>query len=196
MSTVPDNLDRRFRAAAVAAGCLDVAWALADSPIGELLLATTPRGICRIAFDPNVDAALEQLGETFGARVLGSAGPLEPLRGELDEYFEGKRRRFDVPVDLSGLTSFQRTALGALSDVGYGMAITYGELARRVARPQAARAVGGAMHRNPVPIVVPCHRVIGADGRLTGYAGGLERKRSLLALEGVSLEPPQGATSW
>lgn len=187
MTTVPTNLDRRFRAAAAAAGVVDVAWALVDTPIGKLLVAVTPRGVCEIAFDPDVEATLERLAGTFGARVLGAAEPVEPLRRELDEYFQGKRRAFDVAVDLTGATSFHREVLSCLATVRYGTTTTYGQLAERVSRPRAARAIGGAMNRNPVPIVLPCHRVVGASGALTGYAGGLEVKSRLLALEGVSL---------
>ena len=123
--------------------------------------------------------------------MLGAPEPLEPLRRELDEYFQGERRQFDVPVDVSSLTSFHRQVLGALSTVSYGTTTTYGDLAKRVARPRAARAIGTAMSRNPVPIVLPCHRVLGATGKLTGYAGGLELKSMLLALEGGSL-PDEG----
>jgi len=162
MTAVPNHLDRHFRAAASEAGLLDVAYDLADSPVGPLLVAASARGLCRISFDP------------------------EPER-ELDEYFEGRRRDFDLEVDLSPLPAFQRDVLEELVRVPYGNVDTYGGLAGRIGRPRAARAVGGALNRNPIPIVVPCHRIVGASGNLVGYAGGLERKRALLGLEGAIL---------
>jgi methylated-DNA-[protein]-cysteine S-methyltransferase len=119
--------------------------------------------------------------------VLRSPGPVDDLRRELDEYFGGTRREFDLPVDLSPLPGFQRSVLEELVRVPYGHVDTYGGLARRIGSPRAARAVGGALNRNPVPIVVPCHRIVGASGSLVGYAGGLERKQALLGLEGALL---------
>jgi methylated-DNA-[protein]-cysteine S-methyltransferase len=107
------------------------------------------------------------------------------VRRELDEYFEGRRTAFDVPVDIKTLPGFQQLVLGELARVPYGEVTTYGGLAARIGKPKAARAVGGALHRNPVPIVLPCHRVIGASGNLVGYGGGLQRKEALLRLEGV-----------
>src|SRR5581483_8767331 len=109
-----------------------------------------------------------------GARVLRVPGRTDPVRRELDEYFEGRRREFDLELDLSPVASFQRLALGELARVPYGKVTTYGDLAKKVGRPHAARAIGGAMNRNPIPIVLPCHRVVGANGKLVGYAGGLE----------------------
>ena len=178
MTTVPDSLDRRF---------LDVAYDFADSPVGRLLVAASGRGICRISFDPEPERELEALARGFGARVLRSPGPVDDLRRELDEYFGGSRREFDLPVDLSPLPGFQRSVLEELVRVPYGHVDTYGGLARRIGSPRAARAVGGALNRNPVPIVVPCHRIVGASGSLVGYAGGLERKQALLGLEGALL---------
>jgi epoxyqueuosine reductase len=119
--------------------------------------------------------------------VLRSPRPLEEARRELDEYFEGERRDFDLRVDLSPLPAFQRAVLEELALVPYGRVDTYGGLARRIGKPRAARAVGGALNRNPIPIVVPCHRIVGAGGKLVGYAGGLERKQTLLGLEGAIL---------
>jgi methylated-DNA-[protein]-cysteine S-methyltransferase len=111
---------------------------------------------------------------------------VERARRELDEYFEGHREHFDVGVDLSALPEFQRAVLEQLRRVPYGVVSTYGRLAAEIGRPRSARAVGGALNRNPIAIVVPCHRIVGANGSLVGYAGGLERKRALLSLEGVS----------
>ena len=183
MTTVPSDLDRRFRELAAAAGLLDVAYDLADSPVGELLLATTEHGLCRISYQP--DAALDSLAAAFGARVLKVPRRLEPARRQLEEYFEGRRHEFELDTDLRPLPEFQRLVLHELARVRFGEITTYGALAGRIGRPRAARAVGGALNRNPVPIVLPCHRVVGAGGKLVGYAGGLDRKRALLELEGA-----------
>jgi methylated-DNA-[protein]-cysteine S-methyltransferase len=187
MTTVPDRIDRRFREAAATAGLLDVAYDYTDSPVGKLLVATSERGLCRISFDPEPERELDWLSRAFGARVLRSAGPIDPVLRELDEYFEGGRREFDLPVDLTTLPDFQRDVLVELIRVPSGHVDTYGGLARKIGRPRAARAVGGALNRNPIPIVVPCHRIVGASGSLVGYAGGLERKQALLSLEGALL---------
>lgn len=187
MTTLPDRTDARFRAAAAAEGLLDVAYDFTDSPVGRLLVAASARGVCRISFDPDADHELDALAAAFGARVLRAPGPVDPLRRELDEYFAGTRTAFDLPVDLTPLPDFQRTVLEELVRVPYGHVDTYGGLAGRLGKPRAARAVGGALNRNPIPIVVPCHRIVGASGSLVGYAGGLERKQALLGLEGALL---------
>jgi methylated-DNA-[protein]-cysteine S-methyltransferase len=187
MNAVSPDLDRRFRTAAAEAGLLDVAYDLVDSPVGSLLVATSPRGLCRISYDADPEREVEQLARAFGLRVLRSPKPIDAARRELDEYFEGKRHGFDLPVDVALLADFNRRVLRELARVPYGEVVTYGELAARAARPRAARAVGMVMNRNPLPIVLPCHRVIGASGKLTGYAGGLERKEALLRLEGAIL---------
>jgi methylated-DNA-[protein]-cysteine S-methyltransferase len=183
--TVSEDLDNRFREAAAAAGLIDAAFDLADTPIGTLLVATTDRGVCQISFDP--DRGLDELSEAAGRRVLRVPRRIDAVRRELDEYFEGRRTEFDMPLDVSRVPEFQRVVLHELALVPYGEVTTYGALAARVGKPRAARAVGGAMNRNPIPIVLPCHRVIGASGSLTGYGGGLDRKRALLKLEGALL---------
>jgi methylated-DNA-[protein]-cysteine S-methyltransferase len=180
--TVTSEIDARFRAAALAEGLVDVRYDVVDSPIGDLLVAETARGLCRISFRP--DGEDESLARTFGARVLRT--PLDDVRRELDEYFDGKRTAFDLPIDLR-VAPFHETVLRELAQVQYGRTETYGGLARKVGRPNAARAVGTVMHSNPIPIVLPCHRVIGANGSLTGYGGGLHVKRRLLELEGALL---------
>ena len=187
MIQVPTDLDRRFRELAATAGLLDVAYDLTDSPVGELLVAVTERGVCRISFEAN--ATIDDLAGTFGARVLRVPERLEPVRRQLDDYFEGRLKSFELATDLTPLPAFQRSVLEELARVRYGDVTTYGTLAGRLGRPRAARAVGGALNRNPVAIVLPCHRVVGANGSLVGYAGGLERKRALLELEGA-LSPP------
>jgi methylated-DNA-[protein]-cysteine S-methyltransferase len=188
LNVTPD-LDARFRAAALRDGLVDVSYDTVESPVGELFLASTPHGLCRISYE--LEGQDEQLARTFGARVLRVA--LDPVRRELDEYFEGRRREFDLPLDLR-VGPFQEAVLHELARVPYGRTETYGTLAARVGRPQAARAVGTVMNRNPIPIVLPCHRIVGANGSLTGYAGGLDVKRALLELEGATL-PVWGSSS-
>jgi methylated-DNA-[protein]-cysteine S-methyltransferase len=185
MTTVPAELDRRFRDAAAAEGLLDVAYELHDSPVGKLFVAVTERGLCEIHYDADPDAEAERLARLFGTRVLRSSRPTDEARRQLDEYFAGTRHEFDLEVDLSAAREFGRSVLEELARVPYGELTTYGELAARAGRPRAARAVGTVMNRNPVPIVLPCHRVVGSSGSLVGYAGGLERKRLLLELEGA-----------
>ncbi len=180
--TVDDQLDARFRAAALRERLVDVRFDVIDSPVGELAIAATDRGLCRISY--GVDGFDDELSRVFGVRVLRS--PLDDVRRELDEYFDGVRRDFDLPLDLR-VAPFNEEVLEALARVPYGLTTTYGTLAREVGHPTAARAVGTVMNRNPIPIVLPCHRVIGANGSLTGYAGGLDTKRRLLRLEGATL---------
>jgi methylated-DNA-[protein]-cysteine S-methyltransferase len=183
MTSVPTTLDERFRDAAEAAGLLDVSYDVAETPVGPLLVAVTDQGLCRISFDPEPEREAEQLARTFGVRVLRVARSIDPVKRELDEYFEGQRREFDLPVDLRGRSEFSRAVLEHLARVPYGEVTTYGSLAARSGRPRAARAVGTIMNRNPIPIVLPCHRVVGSTGSLVGYGGGLDRKRQLLDLE-------------
>jgi methylated-DNA-[protein]-cysteine S-methyltransferase len=183
--TIPTDLDRRFRDAADREGLVDIAYDVAESPVGDLLVAVNERGLCRIAYRP--DEGLDELAEDFGARVLRIPRRLDLVRRELDEYFAGDRRDFDLKLDLSPVPAFQREALTELAKVPYGQVTTYGTLAARIGKPRAARAVGGAMNRNPIPIVLPCHRVVGASGSLVGYGGGLDRKELLLRLEGARL---------
>jgi methylated-DNA-[protein]-cysteine S-methyltransferase len=185
--TVPTALDERFRAAAATEGLLDAAYDVTDSPIGPLLVGATDRGLCRISFRADPDAAVEELARAFGPRVLRSSKPLERVRLELDEYFEGRRRAFDLEVDLRAVPDFNVRVLRELARVAYGETTTYGTLAQRVGAPKAARAVGTVMNRNRIPIVLPCHRVVGANGKLVGYAGGLDVKERLLRLEGAML---------
>jgi methylated-DNA-[protein]-cysteine S-methyltransferase len=185
--TVPSQLDQRFRAAAAAEGLLDVGFDVFDSPVGELLVAATPRGVCRISYDSDPEAQAESLADAYGVRVLRAPRAVDDVKRELDEYFEGKRMEFDLALDLTRAADFTRDVLGELARVPFGEVTTYGHLASRVGRPRAARAVGTVMNRNPIPIVLPCHRVIGSTGSLVGYAGGLDRKEQLLRLEGARL---------
>ena len=176
------ELDARFRAAALAEGLVDVRYDVTESPVGDLFLASTDRGLCRISY--RVEGQDEELARVHGLRVLRM--PLDQVRRELDEYFEGRRHEFDLPLDLR-VAPFHEAVLHELARVPYGRTETYGALAAKVGRPKAARAVGTVMNRNPIPIVLPCHRIVGANGSLTGYAGGLHVKRALLELEGAML---------
>jgi methylated-DNA-[protein]-cysteine S-methyltransferase len=183
MTTVPNALDRRFRLAAAESGLVDVSYDVADSPVGPLLLAVTELGLCRISFNPEPERDTEELARTFGVRVLRGPKEVDGVRRELEEYFEGRRRSFDLPLDLRGRTGFSREILDRLARVPYGEVTTYKSLAVEAGNPRAARAVGTIMNRNPIPIVLPCHRVVGSNGSLVGYGGGLDRKRQLLDLE-------------
>lgn len=181
MSITPE-LDARFRAAALAEGLVEVRYDIAESPVGNLFIASTERGLCRISY--TLEGQDEVLARSFGARVMRV--PLDEVRRELDEYFEGRRREFDLPIDLR-VAPFHEAVLHELARVPYGHTDTYGALAAKVGKPKAARAVGTVMNRNPIPIVLPCHRIVGANGSLTGYGGGLHVKRALLELEGAML---------
>jgi methylated-DNA-[protein]-cysteine S-methyltransferase len=188
VTTIAPSLDERFRAAAAAAALLDVAYdVLPDTPVGPLLVGVTDRGVCRISFDADPEHHLELLARIFGPRVLRSSKPVDRVRIELDEYFAGRRQRFDVEPDVRGVPEYYRRVLDELARVEYGHTTTYGALAALTGNPRAARAVGTVMNRNPIPIVLPCHRVVGASGSLTGYGGGLDRKEHLLRLEGAIL---------
>jgi methylated-DNA-[protein]-cysteine S-methyltransferase len=183
--TIPSDLDRRFRDAAAALGLVDVAFDVVDSPVGELFVAVSDHGLAEISYDTRIEEQLELLARIAGPRVLRSPRAVDDARRELDEYFAGKRTAFDLSLDLRALPPFTVSVLRELARVPYGRTTTYGELAARVGRPRAARAVGTVMNRNRIPIVLPCHRVVGASGSLVGYAGGLDRKISLLELEGA-----------
>ena len=183
--TVSPDLDRRFRDAAADLGLIDVGFDVVDSPIGDLLVAASDRGLAAISFDSEPQDSLERLARIAGPRVLRSPRSVDGARRELDQYFEGRRRTFDLSLDLRALPPFTLSVLDQLARVPYGETTTYGALARRVGHPRAARAVGTVMNRNRIPIVLPCHRVVGSTGSLTGYAGGLDVKQALLELEGA-----------
>jgi methylated-DNA-[protein]-cysteine S-methyltransferase len=166
-------------------GLVEVAYATTDTPIGPLLLAATDAGLVRVGFArEDDDAILRELATRVGPRVLRSPNRLDAIRRELDEYFEGRRDHFDLRLDWRLSTGFRRTVLEHLcAQVGYGRTVSYLELATLVGNPKASRAVGTAMATNPIPIVVPCHRVLRTGGQLGGYGGGLDTKVKLLALE-------------
>jgi methylated-DNA-[protein]-cysteine S-methyltransferase len=178
------GLRDRLAAEAESAGLLDVAYRVVTSPIGDLLLAGTELGLLRVAFSAeDFDAVLQSLADRVSPRVLEAPARLDPAARELDEYFAGRRRAFDLPLDRRLSTGFRGAVLRQLSEIDYGATATYGAIARRAGNPKAVRAVGTACATNPLPLVVPCHRVVRADGTLGGYLGGAEAKRMLLALE-------------
>ncbi|HTP21647.1 MAG TPA: methylated-DNA--[protein]-cysteine S-methyltransferase [Solirubrobacteraceae bacterium] len=185
-SATPDLPD--IGEAAAAAGLLDVAYATTDSPLGTLLLATTPRGLVRLAYVDyeNEDEVLEQLATRVSPRVLRAARRVDDPRRELDEYFAGRRRQFELPVDWQLTRGFARRVLEATARIPYGGIATYKDVATEAGNARAYRAAGNALGSNPIPIVVPCHRILHSGGGLGGYTGGLERKRVLLGVEGYS----------
>jgi methylated-DNA-[protein]-cysteine S-methyltransferase len=174
-------------AAATGAGLLDVAYATLDSPLGELLLAATPRGLVRVCYlDGGLEAALDQLAARVSPRVLAAPRALDRARRELDEYFAGARRDFDLALDWQLTVGFGRRVLQATAAIPFGAVSSYGQVAAAAGSPRGARAAGNALGANPLPIVVPCHRILHAGGGLGGYTGGVERKRVLLDIEGRS----------
>ena len=170
-------------------GLLDVAYTEVDTPVGRLLLAATPRGLVRVTFPvESPDTVLEQLAATISPRVLESPARLDEPRRELDLYFDGKLTEFDLPLDWQLTRGFYRKVLRATAKIPYGRTRSYTQMAKRAGSPRAVRATGTALGSNPLPIVVPCHRVLRSGGALGGYGGGLDVKQHLLELEGV-LDP-------
>lgn len=181
------RLHTALEAAAVRDGVLDVAYRTVDTPVGSLLLAATERGIVRVAFaSEDHDAVLESLAQRISPRILRAPGRLEAAAGELDEYFAGRRTAFDLPLDLSLSKGFRREVLEHLMAIGFGRTETYRQVAAATGNPLAVRAVGSACATNPLPVVIPCHRVLRSDGSLGGYLGGLAAKRTLLDLEAAA----------
>ena len=181
------RLRDRLGLAAEAEGLLDVAYTTIDSPVGALLLAATPHGLLRVAYDvEDHDQVLDNLAQRISPRVLRAPRRLDPAAQELDEYFAGRRRVFDLPLDLSLSAGFRQLVQRHLPEIGYGQTRTYGQVAELVGNPRAVRAVGTACATNPLPVVVPCHRVLRADGAVGGYIGGSDTKRALLRLEAAA----------
>ncbi len=179
----------RLAAEAGRRGLLDVAYATVNSPLGPLHAAGTPRGLVMLAYaDDPLEAHLDRLAREVSPRVLEAPERLDPVRRQLEEYFAGRRRRFEVPVNWSLVRGYTREVLRRTAEIPYGGASTYAEIAYRAGSPRGWRAAGNALGANPMPIVVPCHRVLASGGGIGGYTGGLDRKRFLLALEGVEPE--------
>lgn len=178
----------RLAAAADDAGLLDVAYRTLDTPVGTLLLAATERGVVRVAFArEDHDAVLQQLSDRISPRVVRAPARLDRAAAELDEYFAGRRSSFDLPLDWQLVRgAFRQSVLHALPDVGYGRTVSYAGLAAAAGSPRAIRAVGTACATNPLPVVVPCHRVVRSDGSTGEYVGGAQAKQALLVLEAAS----------
>ncbi|HMD56884.1 MAG TPA: methylated-DNA--[protein]-cysteine S-methyltransferase [Solirubrobacteraceae bacterium] len=164
----------------------DVSYAPVDSPFGELLVASSRRGVLRLAFpEESVDSVLEGIARGFSPRIVEASAALDDVRRELDEYFEGRRREFEIALDWSLIGTFGRRVLRVTSEIPFGGVLSYAEVAAEAGSPRGFRAAGNALGSNPIPIVLPCHRVLRSGGALGGYGGGLPRKRWLLELEGA-----------
>jgi methylated-DNA-[protein]-cysteine S-methyltransferase len=174
----------RLAVAAERDGLLDVSYRLVDSPVGSLLLAATTEGIVRVAFEQEGhDDVLQTLADDIGPRILQDPRRLDTVAQQLDEYFTGRRRRFNVPVDLRLTNGFRRMVIEKLNDVSYGTTASYAALATLAGKPAAVRAAASACSHNPLPLVIPCHRIVRSDGSIGQYLGGTDAKRLLLAME-------------
>jgi methylated-DNA-[protein]-cysteine S-methyltransferase len=177
---------RRLTERIAAEGLADVSYAPIDSPFGVLHAAVTKRGLVRLTFpEESLDSVLDRLARRLSPRIVETPAALDPVKRELDDYFAGRRRAFTVALDWSLIGPFGRKVLRATSDIPYGRHLSYTEVAAEAGSPRGSRAAGNALGSNPIPIVIPCHRVLRVGGALGGYAGGLDRKRWLLELEGV-----------
>ncbi len=164
----------------------EISYATVQTPIGPLRAALSRRGLVRVAFgEESEESMLEQLASRLSPRIVRAPGSFDEVRRELDEYFEGRRTRFELPLDWALIGPFARRVLTRTAAIPYGGHCSYGEIAAEAGSPRGARAAGNALGSNPIPIVIPCHRVLHAGGGLGGYGGGLERKRFLLELEGA-----------
>lgn len=179
-----DGLHARLAAEAERRDLLDVSYRTTESPVGRLLLAATSEGLVRIAFDcEDHDAVLDRLAAQISPRILRSPERLDAVAHQLDEYFAGRRRRFEVAIDFRLARGFRRRVLDHLGEIAYGSTASYATIAAAAGSPAAVRAVGTACAHNPVPVVVPCHRVVRSDGTIGRYLGGTAAKQTLLALE-------------
>jgi methylated-DNA-[protein]-cysteine S-methyltransferase len=183
----PTGFEARLVERAAAEGLLDVAYATVDSPLGGLLVASTPRGLVRLAYTDSrdEDEVLAQIASKLSPRILEAPERLDEERRELDEYFAGRRTGFDLRIDWSLTRGFAGEVLRQTARIPFGKTSTYAEVAGGAGSPRAVRAAGNALGANPIPVVVPCHRVLRTGGALGGYTGGVERKEFLLRLEGV-----------
>jgi methylated-DNA-[protein]-cysteine S-methyltransferase len=178
------RLHARLVTAAQRDGVLDLAYSTMDTPVGELMLVATEQGLLRVVYAiEGHDAVLEQLAGTVSPRILRAPQRLDEATRQLAEYFEGSRTRFDLPLDFRLSKGFRRSVLDHLPEIGYGQTWSYAEVAQAAGSPRAVRAVGTACATNPLPVVVPCHRVVRSDGSYGQYLGGVEAKRKLLTLE-------------
>lgn len=186
----PDQLRRlrdRLAAAAQAEGILDIAYRIVDSPVGSLLLAATEVGVIRVAYAvEDHDAVLQVLSDRISPRILHAPPRLDVAARQLDEYFAGRRRTFDVPLDWRLTVGFRSAVLHHLPEIAFGSTATYAAVAELTGSPKAMRAVGTACATNPLPVIIPCHRVVRSDGSMGRYLGGIDAKASLLALEAAA----------
>jgi len=181
------GLHARLAAAAQRDGILDVAYRVIDTPVGSLLVAATETGLVLVAYaSENHDAVLQSLADRISPRILAAPSRLDHVARELEEYFGGHRQRFDVPLDWRLSAGFRSTVLHHLPEIGYGHTASYAAVARLAGNPKAVRAVGSACATNPLPVIVPCHRVVRSDGGVGGYLGGAEAKSILLTLEAAA----------
>lgn len=181
------RLHDRLAGEALRDGILDVAYRIVDSPVGGLLLAATEQGLIRVAYArEDHDAVLQALADKISPRILHAPGRLDLAARELDEYFAGRRHTFDLPLDWRLSAGFRRSVLSLLPEIGYGHTASYAAIARLAGNPRAVRAVGTACATNPLPVIVPCHRVVRSDGGMGGYLGGTDAKRTLLTLEAAA----------
>lgn len=181
------TLRRRLVQSATDEGLLDVAYRTVDSPVGALLLATTTVGLVRIAYErEDFDTILDTIAARVSPRILNAPARLDTTARQLDEYFAGRRRTFDLPLDYSMSAGFRQAVQQVLPSIDYGRTASYKDIAEKVGNPKAVRAVGTACATNPLPVVVPCHRVLKSDGSLGGYVGGAGAKKTLLTLEGAA----------
>ena len=184
LERVPTALRDRLAARAEAEGLVDVEYRILDSPFGELLVAATPEGVVRVSFAvEDHDRVLGELAASISPRILRASRRTDAVAEQLTDYFEGRRRRFEVALDLQLVHGFRRQVVVQLPDIAYGTTESYGQVARRAGNAGASRAVGSACSHNPLPLVLPCHRVVRSDGSIGQYLGGVEVKRALLALE-------------
>jgi methylated-DNA-[protein]-cysteine S-methyltransferase len=178
------RLSRALAAGAEREGLLDVAYATVDSPLGPLLAARTPRGLVMLAYVlDGIEPRLERLAREISPRVLEAPARLDRERRQIDEYFARRRERFDIAIDWTLIRGFSRAVLERTAAIPFGQASTYGAIAAEAGSPRGSRATGNALGSNPIPIVIPCHRVLRSGGGIGGYTGGLDRKRYLLGLE-------------
>ena len=202
MSTIKERLERarraevgdaveraaaRFRDQAALAGLVDIAYGWVDTPLGHLLVAATDEGVLRVGFDhESIDRTLAELARKVSPRILRDDARLEKARRQLGEYFEGHRKIFDMPLDRRLIHGFHRQVLAVTERIPYGSVSTYKKVAEGAGSPRASRAAGNALGANPIPIIIPCHRVVATGRGLGGYGGGLDKKQLLLDLEGAT----------
>jgi methylated-DNA-[protein]-cysteine S-methyltransferase len=181
------RLHARLTAQAQQEGILDLAYRTLDTPVGSLLLATTEQGLVKVAYAvQDHDAVLQQLSDTISPRILRAPARLDEASRQVEQYFAGRRRTFELPLDWRLSKGFRRDVLRHLPQIGYGSTETYAQVADAAGNPRAVRAVGTACATNPLPVLVPCHRVVRSDGTAGGYVGGADAKRILLELEGAT----------